>query len=277
MRNLIAFFQRFRVFLVFLALQLLALGSYFSFVSYPRTQFFNTSNTVAAKLLTTQRDITKHFFLDQENRVLQEEISRLKNQLDHALSSKDSSEIITDSLKGFSYTFFPATVINASYSRKNNYFTINVGASDGIQPKMGVITAHGVVGVVYDVSTHFAVVKSILTENFNLSAYISSNKAFGIIKYLDLNPKQVSLTGISNDIELNIGDTIFTMGSGGYFPSGIPIGKIVEYTVIEGKPLWDISVELFQDMRKLHYVQVIKHIKELELTELENQIEEYHP
>lgn len=275
MRNLIAFLQRFRVFLVFILLQLFALGTYFSFVSYPRTSFFNSSTQVFGTLLNWEREITKYLFLDRANQDLQKENIRLLGQLPGSYINIDTSTVkIQDTLMKKSYEYIPATVINSSSSHKNNYFTINAGRLKGVEPKMGVISSNGVVGIVYDVSKHYAVVKSILTSNINISAYVEGTKAPGLIKYLTKNPKNVSLTGISNDINIKNNAKVYTRGSGGYFPPNTLIGHIANINIIEGKPLWDITVELSQDMRRLHYVYVVKHMHKLEIKKLEEPINE---
>lgn len=274
MRNLIAFLQRFRVFLVFLLLQLFALGTYFYWVSYPRTRFLNTSNQISGTFLSWQRDITKYLYLDQENSKLMEQMAALKEKLPMSFISIDTSVVkIDDTLRRKSFELIPATVINSTSSRTNNYFTLDAGHLKGVQPKMGVITNDGVVGIIYDVSDHYAVVKSILTEDFNISAYIVHNKAHGLIKYLEEDPKRVSLTGISNDIKIRRHAKVYARGSSGYFPPGTPIGIVEKLEPIEGKPLWDIQVRLNQDMRSLHYVYVIKHIYKQELDSLELKIE----
>lgn len=275
MRNLIAFFRRFRVFLVFVLLQLIALGSYFSVVSYPRTKFFNTSNVIAGTLLTWERSITKYFYLDEANRKLQEENVELsKKDLKNYISVDPKTRIINDTIRELTIEKIPATVINSSHSHKNNYFTINAGRLKGIEKKMGVVSSEGVVGIVYDVSDHFAVVKSILTTTINISASIEGSNAFGLIKYLENDPRRVTLTGISNDIVVKKHAKVFARGSGGYFPQGELIGKVEKLTPIEGEPRWDITVRLAQDMRRLHYVYVVKNILKSELDKLEEKVEQ---
>lgn len=273
MRNLIAFFQRFRVFLVFLVLQIVALGSYFSFISYPRTQFFNTSNAVVARVHGWQREITKFVYLDTENKLLQEELAQLRASMPISQISIDQkTTLINDTLYEKAYRYIPAVVINSTHTHANNFFTIKGGSRRGIQPKMGVITDQGAVGIVYDVSENFAVVKSILTANINLSAYIEGSDAHGILKYLESDPRRINLTGISNDIAIKRGARVVTKGSTGYFPKGITIGKVDAIEPIEGKPLWSIKVRLESDMRRLHYVYVIQHLHADELELLQNKI-----
>lgn len=275
MRKLTAFLRRFRVFLVFLILQILALSTYFSIMSYPRTRFFNSSSSIVARMLTWERNVTKYLYLDQENVRLQEVNAELERLLPSNYIPIDTNvSIINDTVRKLTFERIPATVINSSHAFTNNYFTINAGTEKGVERKMGVISNEGVVGIVYDVSKHYAVVKSILTEDINISAIISNSNAYGLIKYSGEDPRNVNLTGISNDIKIENGIGVVTRGSGGYFPQGIPIGTVEKLEPIEGKPMWDITVKLAQDMRSLRYVYVVKNLLQYEIDELENNIQE---
>tara|TARA_R100000951_G_scaffold107518_1_gene102964 strand:+ start:566 stop:1399 length:834 start_codon:yes stop_codon:yes gene_type:complete len=275
MRNLIAFFRRFRVFLIFVLLQLIALTSYFSVVSYPRTKFFNSANNVTGTLLSWEREVTKYLFLDRENRKLQAENAELsKKELINYIPVDPKTTIINDTIRELMIEKIPATVINSSYSHKNNYFTINAGRLKGVERKMGVVSSEGVVGIVYDVSEHYAVVQSILTSTINISAYVGESNAYGLIKYTENDPRRVTLTGVSNDIKIKKHSKVFTSGKGGYFPHGSVIGKVEKLNPIEGEPRWDIIVRLEQDMRRLHYVYVIKNFLKPELEELEKNVDQ---
>lgn len=266
MLKLIAFFRKFRIFVVFLFFQILALTSYFSIMSFPRTRFFNTANSISGTFLSWERNITKYFYLDNENEKLQLENVELRKKIPRNFISVDpKTAIINDTINKLSFEYTPSIVINSSVRYINNFFTIDGGSKKGIQRKMGVVSSKGVVGIVYDVSSHYAVVKSILTNNFNISAYIEGNNANGIIKHSDDDPKRVELTGISNDIKIKIGAKVKTRGSAGYFPYGEPIGVVEKVEPVEGKPLWKITVKLNQDMRRLHSVYVVHNIHQLEL------------
>lgn len=274
MLKFIAFFRRFRVFLVFLILQIAALSSFFAVMSYPRTKFFNSSTAVTGTMLTWERNIVKYLYLDEANELLQAENVSLENRIaDNYVSIDPKTAIINDTLKRLSFERTPATVINSSHTHANNYFTINAGTDKGIERKMGVVSSNGIVGIVYDVSENFAIVKSVLTKDINISAFINKSNAHGLIKYEGNNPRKVKLTGFSNDIEVEVGSKVLARGSGGYFPQGEPIGVVEKLEPVEGKPMWDITVRLYQDMRKLRYVYVIKNIHQLELEALEKNIQ----
>lgn len=275
MLKFIAFFRRFRVFLVFLILQTIVLSSYFSVMSFPRTRFFNSSAAVVSKLLSWERDLTKYIFLEEANEELQEENIELEGKIAvNYISVDPKTSIINDTIRELSYERIPATVINSSYAYANNYITINAGSLKGIKRNMGVVSSNGIVGYVYDVSKHYAIVKSILTNNINLSAFVSGSGAFGLIKYMGNDPRRVNLTGVSNDINIKKGSRVLSRGSAGYFPQGLSVGKVENVEPIEGKPMLNITVRLSQDMRKLRYVYVLKNINQLELNELQKDMEQ---
>lgn len=272
MRNLIAFFRRFRIFLVFLILQILALTSYFSWVQYPRTRFFNSSNGMVASFLDAQQDVTKHFSLEAENARLQEEIKALKHkQLENFIAISEDRIRVEDTLLELQFDYIPAVIVNSTYTYKNNYFTLNKGASSGVKRDMGVVSSNGVVGIVYDVSNHYSVIQSVLTENINIPAEISKIHAGGLIKWHDngRDPRTVILTGISNDIPVELGWEVVTNSQSGLFPKNHPVGKIVKVEEIEGKPEWKITIELGNDLRQLQSVLVVENILKLEKDSLE--------
>lgn len=244
-------------------------------MSFPRTMFFNSSTAVTGTLLSWERNIVKYLYLDEANEILQAENVLLERRVaDNFISIDTNTALFNDTLRRLSFERTPATVINSSHTHANNYFTINAGSDKGIERKMGVVSSKGIVGIVYDVSKNFAIVKSVLTTDINISAFITENNAHGLIKYEGTNPRRVNLTGFSNDIEVEIGSKVLARGSGGYFPPGEPIGIVEKIEPVEGQPRWDILVRLNQDMRKLRYVYVIKNIHKLELETLEKNIQE---
>lgn len=62
----------------------------------------------------------------------------------------------------------PAEVINSTSTKRDNYFTINKGRLTGIKEGMGVMSGEGIVGFVFDVSEHFSIVKTVLSDNINI-------------------------------------------------------------------------------------------------------------
>lgn len=273
MRNLIAFFRRFRVFLFFAALQIFSLSLYVRYLSFPKNQYLTTASSVTGKVLEVESDVTKHFNLSKNNTDLQAENSSLRKKIPQSLYKIDRSLYkIDDTTYEQQYSYIPATVVNSSVTRRNNFFTINVGRKQGIKREMGVFSDKGVVGVIHNVSDHYAVVKTVLTKDINIDVMIEPAGLFGFLKWNGKNPKRGSITGISNDIRIKKWSRVVTKGGSGIFPKGMSIGKVYETKPIEGEPLWDVVVLFSEDYRTLQRVYVIKNLLIDEQKALEKQI-----
>ena len=186
MRNLVAFLRRFQVFLLFVLMQVFALYTYFSYLNFPRAQYLTSASRVNGAILSVRNDLTKHFALSENNTSLQNENVRLRVELDamkQKLSELENAPVkITDSVFNQQYTYLPATVINSTYTKANNFFTLNVGSLQGIKRNMGVFSDKGILGVIHSVSKNFSVVKSVLTENINIDVMIEPAGLFGLLK-----------------------------------------------------------------------------------------------
>lgn len=270
MRNLIAFFKRFQVFLFFALLQGIALSTYFSYFYFPRSQYLTSAALVNGKVLTVRNDLTKHFNLSYNNQKLQRENQFLRERLPQSFIPLQGNLVkINDTLYDQQYEYIPGGIVHSTVTKRNNYFTINVGSKQGITRGMGVISDLGIVGVVHNVSEHYAVVKSVLTENINVDVMVESNGAFGLLKWDGKNPRVGSISGISNDMRIKKWSKVVTRGGSGIFPRGIPVGKVKKLGTIEGKPLWDVFVLFSEDYRKLQQVYIVKNLLKVEQEKLE--------
>lgn len=273
MRNLIAFFKRFRIFLYFALLQGIALSTYFTYLSFPRSQYLTTASAVSGQLLTYRNDVTKHFQLPYYNRKLQYENIQLRHRLPESFIKVQGAIFkIDDTLQRQQYEYIPAVVINSTVNKRNNYFTLSSGKSSGIYRGMGVFSNKGIVGIIHNVSDHYAVVKSVLTEDINIDVMVEKNGVFGLLKWNGKNPKIGSISSISNDLTLKKWSKIVTRGGSGIFPRGLPVGKIKSLKTVEGKPLWDVEIYYSEDYRKIQNVYVIKNLMLKEQKELEKKI-----
>jgi len=273
MRNLIAFFRRFRIFLYFALLQGIALSTYFTYLSFPRSQYLTTASAVSGQLLTYRNNVTKHFQLPYNNRKLQYENIQLRQRLPESFIKVQGALFkIDDTLQHQQYEYIPAVVINSTVNKRNNYFTLSSGKSSGIYRGMGVFSNKGIVGIIHNVSDHYAVVKSVLTEDINIDVMVEKNGIFGLLKWNGKNPKIGTISSISNDLTLKKWSKIVTRGGSGIFPRGLPVGKIKSLKTVEGKPLWDVEIYYSEDYRKIQNVYVIKNLMLHEQKELEKKI-----
>ena len=273
MRNFLAFFRRFQVFLFFAFLQIIALSLYIRYLSFPKNQYLTTASTVTGKILEAENDITKHFNLSKNNSALQQENIKLRRKIPESFYKVGRNLYkIEDTLYEQQFEYIPATVINSSVTRRNNYFTIDAGTKQGIKREMGVFSDKGVVGVIHNVSEHYSVVKTVLTKDINIDVTIEPIGLFGFLKWDGQNPKKGSVTGISNDLKIKRWSRVVTKGGSGIFPKGMPVGKVYETLPVEGEPLWDVVVKFSENFRTLQRVYVIKNLLIDEQKALERKI-----
>jgi rod shape-determining protein MreC len=273
MRNLIAFFKRFRVFLFFAFLQIIALSIYVRYLSFPKSQYLTTASSVTSKVLEAENDITKHFNLSKNNLSLQKENIRLRKNLPQSLYRIERNLLkINDTTFKQQYAYIPGTVIHSTVTRRNNYFTLDVGWKQGIKRDMGVFSDKGVVGIVHNTSEHYCVVKSVLTKDINIDVMIEPIGLFGLLKWDGKNARRGSITGISNDLRIKKWSKVVTRGGSGIFPRGLAVGRVESIKGIEGEPLWDVVVKFSENFRTLQRVYIVKNLMIEEQKELEAQI-----
>ncbi len=275
MRNLIAFLQRFRIFLVFALLQILAISWYVTYLNFPRNQYLTTTNDISIQVLEWEHDLTKHFNLSKNNTQLQwENIYWRKRQPQFMYQISRAKYKINDTLFEQQYTYIPAEVINSSVTRRNNYFTINVGKAQGIKKGMGVFCHEGVVGVIHYCSDHYSLVKTVLTKDINIDVSIQMKKSDlpGLLKWDGRNPRYGMITGINNDLRIKKWSKVVTRGGSGIFPKGLPVGKVSYTEPIEGQALWKVEILFSADYRSLQRVYIIKNMHLDEQQALEAQI-----
>lgn len=218
-------------------------------------------------------EVVKHWNLGTNNEQLQKENIRLRKKQPETFVRLNRELVkINDTLYRQHYDYVSAVVINSTFDKRNNYFTLNIGSRQGIKRGQGVFSDKGIVGKIHNVSENFSVVKSVLTEDINIDVMIESSGAFGLLKWNGKSARVGSIDGISNDIRLKKGAKVVTRGGSGIFPRGLMVGRVKKWGTIEGKPLWDLTLTYSEDYRKIQNVYVIKNLLQEEQNKLEEQI-----
>ena len=260
---------------MFVLLQVFALSNYFSSLNFPRSQYLTTASAVAGSFLSIEYEFTKHWNLSSNNENLQKENIRLRKESTNSFIKLNNGIVkINDTLYKQQYDYLPAVVINSTYDKRNNYFTLNIGSAQGVKRGDGVFSDKGIVGVIHNTSANYAVVKSVLTADINLDVMIENSGAFGLLKWNGKNSRIGSIDGISNDIKIKKWSNVVTRGGSGIFPRGIMVGKISNLGTVEGKPLWDVSLLYSEDYRKIQNVYIVKNLFQEEQSILEKTIPE---
>lgn len=272
MRSLLRYLLRNYAFVLFLLLEGIALTLLFSYNSYQRSKYLNSSNNITGNIYQTYSSVIQYFQLAAINKKLAEENTELRTMLENQpgiVATEDSMFVNVEEIDTL-YQFTPARIINNSVNRPFNYFTLNKGRKDGIKPDQGVISPGGIVGVVTHVSQSYAVGLSVLNSRWSISAMLQKNRYFGSLIWQGGDYTIADLTEIPLHVDVSPGDTIVTSGYSSIFPEGIMIGTIEDFTRPDGENYYDIKVKLSTDFKSLSYVEVIENQDKPEIEELEN-------
>ncbi|WP_139958319.1 rod shape-determining protein MreC [Flavicella sediminum] len=267
MQHIAYFIQKYKYFLLFILLEVFAFLLTVQSRSYHKSQFINSANAITGGFFETSNSFFEYTTLKKENLRLAEENTLLRNQL-----ASIPEQIHTIPLDSTLQTneFITAKVISNNFKKRNNVLTIDKGTNDGLSIDMGVITSHGIIGVINNISSNYATVLSILNSKSKINVKLKRSHYFGTLDWNGKNYRYSQLQDIQRQAPIQIGDTIVSGGKSILFPEGILIGRISDFK-INNKNYENIEVELFTDMSNLGYVHVIKNNDKEEIEKLENQ------
>lgn len=269
MLRILQFLYRIRAFILFILLEVLAIGMIVSNNSPQGAAFFNSSNQLVGNVLKKQADIVQFFSLADANEALTEENAQIMQQLIAFQSKPDSMSIPLDSLFAATYEFRGARVIANSLRFSQNYLTLNKGSKHGIKPGMGVFNSEGVVGRVKSVSENYAVAFSLLNTGLMISSKIKSSDVLSSVQWDGSNSSEAKLLYVPRHVTAQAGDSVITSGFNAVFPEGILIGVISKVEPDKKDPNYlDLTVKLSTNFSKLTYVYLVENTKFNELDSL---------
>lgn len=276
MQNLLRFIRKYYHIFLFVILEAIALSSLIRFNIYHEAVFLSTANQTSGYILSKKAETLSYFALKQENQRLHlQNTRRLNDSFNTSFSVLGmDSFVIRDSIREPWFSFIPSTVINNSTHKTRNYLTITGGKKNGIHKNMGVISPDGVVGIVVDVSDHFALVMSLLHDQFKLKPKIAENNYFGELIWDGEDPTFAHIDKISRHYPIRKGQKVVTSAYSHLFPANVPVGVVEEVKKYVKRPFSEIKVKLATDFGNLQSVYVVKHIYRSEIIELEQQTNE---
>ncbi len=144
-------------------------------------------------------------------------------------------------------------------------FTIDKGSKDGIKKDMNVISGGGLVGIVTEVGPNWSTVRSIIDDNSNVSAMVSTTSdqciIAGDLRLIDEGSLNlVKLTDADNKV--HVGDKIVTSYISEKYLPGILIGYISELNNDANNLTKSGFITPVVDFRHLQEVLVILELKE---------------
>ncbi len=269
--------------LLFILLESLAIHYYANSTAYTKVKLVSASNRMVGGLYANLSGIGSYFHLRRENRALQEQLAEAYNRLDvlttgnreappTVLSGADSAYLYQGGAR--LYEYYSARVVNNSYTRQENYITLDSGVEDGLGANVAILANGGIAGYVLSSSEHYSVCMSVLNRNFNTSGRIQGEEYFGSVYWDGTSYEHVTLSDIPKYAPLEVGDTILTTNYSSIFPPDVMIGT-VESFLLRNATYYEVKVRLHADMSRLSQVLAVRYLDAAERNSLEDSV--LHP
>ena len=269
MKEIIKLILKYHFTIIFILLEIVSFSLIIRHNEYQRAIFSESASTLFGNISSTITSIKDYFRLKEMNESLANENILLKNRLEKYEFLRDTiihGTVVQDSIPVYEY--IGAKQVNATYNRTKNYITLNQGRKNGLQKEMAVCTPEGIVGLIQDLSDHFAVVIPLINVDSRISAKIKKNNYYGSLQWDGNDYAYSYLNDIPYHVEVNAGDTIVTSGLSKIFPEGIVVGY-VESVDKETANFLKIKAKLAVDFKRINHVYVILNNKKNEQTSLE--------
>lgn len=165
--------------------------------------------------------------LEKENEMLRSQMADLafeNSMMKEAYLSNIRLKKLLKYKKSISYKLVTAVVTGQSYEGFSHALIISGGKKDGLQGKLPVVTAEGLVGKIALLGENYAVVQPLDDVNFRVSAMTQRSRIVGIF-----SPGMMGkffLNDVPSQADVKKGDVIITSGYSDIFPKGIKIGVV---------------------------------------------------
>lgn len=195
-----------------------------------------------------------------ENVLLKEELTRLRNELIDYETIKTENERLREILElkklNPDIQLQDAGIIARDATDRFGAFTIDKGSIHGLSRWDPVITGDGMVGYIDSVGTTYSKVVTILSPEVNLGAVeIQSKETGNVTGTVALaEEEKTKLELLPKTTEIEVGDLIITAGSSGYCPAGLIIGTV------ESIKLEESGITMSAVIKPSNTISEIKHV-----------------
>lgn len=261
--------KKFLVFLIFILL-ILALNFFRAEVK----NFFYLISQPIQKVFWRAGDRVSLFFGSFHSKnYFQKEIEKLtlKNQklisqLTFLKELKKENEFLRKALDiGLEKEFKLAIAQIIGKDISQDFILINKGEIDGILENFPVITEEkALCGKISQVYRNFSKVELLTNKESSFDAQISGKEISGIAK--GKGNFKITLELIPQEKDLKEGDILVTRALGGFYPSGLLIGKISKVEKSDIEPFQKAEVLPFFDLRKAEKIFIITNQKNVKKT-----------
>lgn len=206
--------------------------------------------------------------LQEENEKLQEQVDELtvenntlqqdKYELDRLRELMELSEKYSD------YNTVAARIIGKDPGNWFNTFVIDKGSDDGLAVDMNIMASGGLVGIIIDIGSDWATVRSIIDDSSNVSCMVLATSDRCIVSgdLQLMNDGVISFSKLSDtDNNVNAGSKIVTSNVSAKYLPGILVGYIKDIQTDSNNLTKSGTITPVVDFEHLQEVLVITDLK----------------
>ena len=188
--------------------------------------------------------VTNAVEVNRENAELREENARLLQWQEVARRLETENAELRDLTKlqpSNAVQSLSAQVIADSGGAFARNVLIDAGSADGIARGQAALTGEGLVGRVAEVGTRTARVLLLTDLNSHVPVELEKSHQHAVLD--GDNSEQPQLVYLPQNVEVTVGERVVTIGAGGVFPPGLPVGVVASVTngVIRIEPYAELS------------------------------------
>jgi len=146
-----------------------------------------------------------------------------------------------------------AEVISVGASRDSREVFVDRGQRDRVRPGMAVLTPEGIVGKVQASYPRAALVLLINDADAAVGVVLGGSRVRGVMK--GRGGVECFVDYVSREVEVEVGERIYTSGDDRIFPKGLPVGEVVR--LAEGGAFQSIWVRPYARLDRLDDVLIV--------------------
>jgi rod shape-determining protein MreC len=188
--------------------------------------------------------VDREALLDENQRLKREQLSAsLRLQRLDALESENARlRELLDSTEVLGKRVLIAEILAVDLDPYRQRFNLNRGLADGVFVGQPLLDANGIVGQVVEVGPLTA--EAVLITDADHAVPVSVNRnGLRTIAVGTGDSNRLRLPYLTNSADIQVGDLLVSSGLGGVFPSGYPVGKVIEVRIRPGQSFSEVMAE----------------------------------
>ncbi len=226
-------------------------------IKYFSSSVINPFTTIVSSPIKILSSINREYKdfknLKFENKILQEEIIRLKKWQTLAIQNTRENKVLKKLLLATDNDLQlvkTASLINRNDALFSKLVNINAGYIDKVKINMSAINERGFVGKIVDVSKNKSRILLLTDPNLSISVKTISDGIFSLISGAG-DGKYLVSKFLKNNKMPKLGDIVVTSGTAQMFPVDLLVGKVAK---IEKDRFYVLP---FVDFNNIDYVQIV--------------------